>query len=78
MTDKLGRKGIGVGVTEYGTRDTLIFDPATSAVLEEEVVAVDPPQISVSPGSARPTMGEVINYTVYEASGVVNSMTAVP
>ena len=78
MTDKLGRQGIGVGVTEYGTRDTLIFDPATSAVLEEEVVAVDPSQIAVSPGSARPTMGEVMNYTVYEASGLVNSMTAVP
>jgi hypothetical protein len=47
-------------------------------VLEEEVVAVDPPQIAVSPGSAMPTTGEVMNYTVYEASGIVNSLTAVP
>jgi hypothetical protein len=78
MIDRLGRHGIGVDVTEYGTRDTLIFDPATSAVLEEEVVAVDPPQIAVSPGSAMPTTGEVMNYTVYEASGIVNSLTAVP
>jgi len=78
MTDNLGRHGIGVGFTQYGTRDVLIFDPATSAVLEREGIAADPSQIPVPPGSARFRVNEVINYTVYKASGVVNSITAVP
>jgi hypothetical protein len=59
-------------------RDVLIFDPATSAVLEREGIAVDPAQIDMPPGQARFSAGEVINYTVYEASGVVNSIGAVP
>lgn len=78
MTDRLGRHGIGVGFTQYGVRDVLIFDPATTAVLEREGIAVDPSQIDVPPGWARFRTGEVINYTVYVASGVVNSITAVP
>ena len=78
MTDRLGRRGTGVGFTEYGVRDVLIFDPATSAVLEREGIAVDPARIDVPPGQARFSAGEVINYTVYAASGVVNSIAAVP
>ena len=78
MTDRLGRHGTGVGFTQYGVRDVLIFDPATSAVLEREGIAVDPAKIDMPPGEARFSAGEVINYTVYEASGVVNSIGAVP
>ena len=78
MTDRLGRHGTGVGFTEYGVRDVLIFDPATTAVLEREGIAVDPAQIHMPPGEARFSAGEVINYTVYEASGVVNSIGSVP
>jgi hypothetical protein len=78
MTDKLGRHGIGVGLTQYGVRDVLIFDPSTSAVLEREGIAVSPSQIPVSPGDAKFRVNEVINYTVYKASGVVNSITTVP
>jgi hypothetical protein len=78
MTDRLGRHGIGVGFTEYGVRDVLIFDPATSAVLEREGIAVDPARIDMPPGQARFRAGEVINYTVYAASGLVNSIGAVP
>jgi hypothetical protein len=78
MTDRLGRHGIGVGFTQYGVRDVLIFDPATTAVLEREGIAVDPAQIQMPPGQARFSAGEVINYTVYKASGVVNSIGAVP
>jgi hypothetical protein len=78
MTDKLGRHGIGVGFTQYGVQDVLIFDPATSAVLEREGVAADPSQIDVPPGSAEYSANAVINYTVYVTSGVVNSITAVP
>ena len=78
MTDRLGRHGTGVGFTEYGVRNVLIFDPATSAVLERKGIAVDPAQIDLAPGQARFRAGEVINYTVYAASGVVNSIGAVP
>jgi hypothetical protein len=78
MTDDLGRQGVGVGFTEYGVRDVLIFDPATSAVLEREGVVVDPSQVNILPGSAPFRAGAVINYTVYETSGVVNSITARP
>jgi hypothetical protein len=78
MTDRLGRHGFGVGFTEYGVRDVLIFDPATTAVLEREGIAVDPARIDMAPGEARFSAGEVINYTVYKASGVVNSIGAVP
>jgi hypothetical protein len=78
MTDRLGRHGTGVGFTEYGVRDVLIFNPATSAVLERKGIAVDPAQIDLAPGQARFRAGEVINYTVYAASGVVNSIGAVP
>jgi hypothetical protein len=56
----------------------LIFDPVTSVVLEREGIAVDPAQIPVPPGSAKFSANEVINYTVYQASGVVGSSTAVP
>jgi hypothetical protein len=54
-------------------RDVLIFDPATSAVLEREGVVVNPAQTM----DGLP-VGAVINYTVYETSGVVDSLTAVP
>jgi hypothetical protein len=78
MTDKLGRHGIAVGYTEYGVRDVLIFDPATSAILEREGVAVDPAAIPTAPGIQSFKTGQVINYTVYVESAVVNSDTATP
>jgi hypothetical protein len=77
MADRLGRPGIGVGYTGDGIRDVLIFDPATSAVLEREGVAV----AYLSPAVTRePAIwpGEVVNYTVYATSAVVNSITALP
>jgi hypothetical protein len=40
MTDRLGRHGIAVGFMDSGTRYGLIFDPATSAVLEATGVVV--------------------------------------
>ena len=52
--------------------------PAAAVVLEREGIAVDPAQIDRPPGEARFSAGEVINYTVYEVSGVVNSIGAVP
>lgn len=78
MADKLGRHGIAVGYTQYGIRDTLIFDPATSAVLEREGVIVDPAEAVTGPAEPPAKAGEVLNYTVYVTSGVVNSDTATP
>lgn len=40
MTDQLGRHGTAVGLMDAGTRYELIFDPATSAVLEATGVVV--------------------------------------
>jgi hypothetical protein len=76
MTDKLGRRGIGVAMTEYGVRDVLIFDPVTSAVLEREGVVAS--AAATLGGHLHLPVGAVINYTVYKASGVVNSLKAVP
>jgi hypothetical protein len=57
--------GFGAGAPAGG-------DPRT------EGIAVDPAKIDMPPGEARFSAGEVINYTVYAASGVVNSIGAVP
>jgi hypothetical protein len=41
-TDRIGRRGIGVGLTNAGVRYELIFDATTSAVLEVTAVVVTP------------------------------------
>ncbi len=38
VTDRLGRTGWAFGLTQSGLREEIIYDPATSAVLEEETV----------------------------------------
>ena len=43
-TDRLGRPGQAIGLVTAGARAELIFDPATTSVLEEETVAVAPAQ----------------------------------
>ena len=43
-TDRLGRHGQAVGLVTGGTREVLIFDPASTVVLEREMVAVPPRQ----------------------------------
>jgi len=81
MTDKLGRHGIGVGLTQYGVRDLLILDPATSAILQREGVVVSPQDAATPQGKAelrQLRIGTVINYTVYLTSGVTGSPTATP
>ncbi len=72
VTDRLGRHGIGVGLTHGGARQELFFDPATSRGLEEEIVAVAPKQ----DGNNYQPAGTVLLYTVFVTSGVVNSDTA--
>jgi hypothetical protein len=72
VTDRLGRHGIGVGLVHDGTRQELIFDPATSTALESAIVAVGPRQ---DRNDYQPA-GTVIEYVAYVATGLVNSATA--
>lgn len=92
VTDKLGRSGSAVGFTSQGLEEELIYDPATSAVLETETVVAAPGGVhqALKPASvmrklspqqrAKLTLdwphGEVLSTVVYAASGVVNSGTA--
>ena len=71
-TDHLGRRGLAVGIDQGGSRQELIFNPATSRALEEEIVAVGAPQA----GNNDQPAGTVLGYTVYVTSGVVGSGTA--
>jgi hypothetical protein len=41
-TDRAGRHGVAVAFTEVGMRNELIFDPATSEMLAERTVLLDP------------------------------------
>jgi hypothetical protein len=85
VTDRLGRAGQAFGLTQGGLREEIIYDPATSAVLEEETVVSKPGGLCV--GAVKPARpgqctgfrwvdGEVLSSIVYSASAVVNSSTA--
>jgi len=74
MRDRLGRPGQGIGLVTSGTRSELIFDPASTAVLEERMVAVSPPR----PGNNLDAPGTILQYTLYVTEGVVRSSTATP
>lgn len=81
MTDRLGRSGVGVGLTDNGIQGQLIFDPATSAVLEYQTVVVAPVGTTLSMSLDRPTPlpdGTALNYTVYLATGIATSTSSVP
>jgi hypothetical protein len=86
MTDGLGRHGVGVGIARHGVRDELIFDPSTSAVLEEESVVVAPKGVNFGgkPASFPKRyvllypQHTVLSYVVYATTGIVNSPTAQP
>jgi hypothetical protein len=73
-TDRLGRHGQAVGLVTSGARDELIFDPASTVVLEEETVAAGPRQS----GNNMLPPGTVMQYTVYLREGVVNSGSGLP
>lgn len=65
-TDPLGRSGVAVGTS---TGEELLFDPATSDILEESDVQLGP--------GALPA-GTVLHYFVYQGRGVVNSIEQLP
>ena len=68
VTDKLGRKGVGLAMDSHGTRHELIFSAATSALLSEQVVA-----IGKAPGvQAKP--GAVLSWSAYTAGRVVDRL----
>jgi len=54
MTDRIGRRGTGVGLMSLGIRYELIFNPATSAVLEAAAVVVTPQPRHCSPAFNSP------------------------
>jgi hypothetical protein len=65
--DPLGRSGTAVAYVAHGSRDELIFDPHTSALLAERQVATD--------GSYVP-VGTVLESNAFISSGVVDSTSA--
>jgi hypothetical protein len=74
--DRLGRSGIAVGVTQGGparVREELLFDPATSNVLQTEAV-----QLRAAAGGPAVPDGTVLEYTDFLSRGVVNSITHLP
>jgi hypothetical protein len=77
-TDASGRPGIGVAYTSSGTKDELIFDPKTSALLGETSVIVDPSQLGDPGMGPLGPVGSVLYATVYLDSSVVDSTQAVP
>jgi hypothetical protein len=74
--DHIGREGTEVAYTHSSMRDGLIFDPSTSQVLEENMTLVGPDAGTDVPGAIPgPNPGEqTVSYTVYDESGVVDSI----
>jgi hypothetical protein len=70
VKDSAGRDGVAVAMTADGVRHTLIFDPATSALLAEEQIAVE--NIRNYPAGTR------IGYSTYLVHAIVDSQTATP
>ncbi len=70
-TDPLGRVGVAVGIVGAGVRDELLFDSATSDVLEQA-------QVQVSDRAEHVPAGTVLHYVAYEGRGVVDSIRALP
>jgi hypothetical protein len=78
--DRLGRSGIAVAVTDGGpdlVREELLFDPATSNLLQTQAVELRTNTRSGSGGAAMPD-GTVLQYTDFISRGVVDSITQLP
>lgn len=72
VTDKLGRRGIGLAFDKDGIRHELIFSAKTSALLAEQEVLV---------GSVRgihAARGTVLQWSAYTAGRVVDQLPATP
>jgi hypothetical protein len=80
QTDQTGRTGTGIASPLYdGLRTEVIIDTTTGDLLQVEQVVVDPteelPGIKTYFGA---TAGQVLGWTDYLTSGVVDSTTATP
>jgi hypothetical protein len=69
VTDRAGRHGTAVAFTEVGMRDELIFDPATSEMLAERTVLVDPAAAQIPLPK-----GTVIGDSAYLERAVVDAL----
>jgi hypothetical protein len=74
-TDRAGRVGVAISADDTGdwgeSRRTLIFDPATGALLDVEETALDVPDLPVEPGAT-------ISYTIYLSCGYTDSTATRP
>jgi RNA polymerase sigma-70 factor (ECF subfamily) len=71
VRDSAGRPGTAVAITAHGIRNTLIFDPTTSALLSEESIALAGNDYGVPPGTR-------VGYATYLTQAIVDSDTARP
>jgi hypothetical protein len=73
VTDRVGRQGVAVAFSESANRDRheLIFDPRTSALLEEEYVLLDGNAFGYPAAT-------VIGCATYVSTGVVKRLGARP
>lgn len=73
VTDALGRTGEAVAWSQNGVQNQLIFDAATSAVLETRII-----RMTARTGAFNVPAGTIISYTAYGSTGVVNSVSQIP
>jgi hypothetical protein len=71
VTDGTGRAGTAVAMTRDGVRFTLIFDPQTSALLEEDDTALAGNHFGLPAGTR-------VGYATYLTQAIVSSNTARP
>jgi len=71
VRDSAGREGTAVAITAHGIRNTLIFDPTTSALLGEESIALAGNGYGYAPGTR-------VGYATYLTQAIVDSDTARP
>lgn len=76
--DRVGRRGVAIAVTEHGTREVLLIDPATANALELDQIQVTQPPSRGAPIPRQLPNGTVVAFSVYLDRGVVNSQTALP
>ena len=69
VRDDAGRRGVAVALDAHGIRSTLVFDPETSALLQEEEVALDGNTFGY-PAGAR------TGFALYLVQAVVGSETS--
>jgi hypothetical protein len=84
VTDSVGRRGTAVAYDGSGETTELIFDPTTSALLENETIVTDGAKLTGAtdrtpvPAPADTPTGTVVESATYLARGIVDSKTARP